>query len=140
MAAAFEFCAVAVEHPARGDQHRLVLEAREGEEHLVIDQKQASVCRLGAALERQGHLLDLDDAARRRERCEVVRHRYLPVTRLHRESVLFDLAGTVCERNGQRSIPNRVDNRTSAHQSTASSASTGQAPVCLLAATRPGLD
>jgi hypothetical protein len=73
MAAAFEFCAVAVEHPARGDQHRLVLEAREGEEHLVIDQKQASVCRLGAALERQGHLLDLDDAARRRERCEVVR-------------------------------------------------------------------
>ena len=30
------------------------LEAREGEEHLIIDQKQASVCRLGAALERQG--------------------------------------------------------------------------------------
>jgi hypothetical protein len=71
-----------------------------------------NVCRLGAALERQGHLLDLDDAARRRERCEVVRHRHLPVTRLHRESVLFDLAGTVCERNGQRSIPNRVDNYT----------------------------
>jgi hypothetical protein len=65
MAAAFEFCAVAVEHPATGDQPRLVLEAREGEEHLVIDQDQAGVCRLGAAVEGQGHLLDLDDAARR---------------------------------------------------------------------------
>jgi hypothetical protein len=38
------------------------LEAREGKEHLVVDKDQASVCRLGAALERQRHLLDLEPA------------------------------------------------------------------------------
>jgi hypothetical protein len=54
MAAVFEFCVVAVERPARCDQPRLVLEAREGKEHLVVDQDQASVSRLGAALETPG--------------------------------------------------------------------------------------
>jgi hypothetical protein len=38
VAAAFEFCAVAVEHPARGDQPRPVLKARERQKHLVVDQ------------------------------------------------------------------------------------------------------
>jgi hypothetical protein len=76
VAAAFELCAVAVEHPARGDQPRPVLEARKRKDHLVVDQHQAGMCGLGAALKRQGHLPDLDDAARRRDWCEVVSHRY----------------------------------------------------------------
>jgi hypothetical protein len=64
--ATFESCGVAVESPARGDPPRLVLEAREREEHLGVDQHQVSVCELGAAVERQGDVLDLVDAVRHR--------------------------------------------------------------------------
>jgi hypothetical protein len=68
---------VEVEDRLRDD----VLEAREREEHLAVDQYQASVCGLGAALERQGHVLDLDDTARRSDWCELVSHLYPPTGR-----------------------------------------------------------
>ncbi len=51
-----------------------MLGAREREERPVVDQHQAGVCELGAALERQGDVLGLVDAVRQSEWYQFVCH------------------------------------------------------------------